>query len=184
KGEISEPTLFVRRRGNFEQVSKEDVDYVEVAPNQFISVTTALIPFLEHDDANRALMGSNMQRQAVPLLYPNSPVVGTGIERKLAEDAGGLEISPFTGEVTFVDSRRVTLRKGVVFDQSTGEVLDFPSLEKISSEDVLNRSKFDYIFSPAPEHNELHRKLPYGERGFIKLRKSKEHEETVWLRKF
>jgi len=183
-GEIEEPVLFVRRRGNFEQVTREEVDYVEVAPNQFISVTTSLIPFLEHDDANRALMGSNMQRQAVPLLYPDSPIIGTGIERKLAEDAGGLEISPFCGEVTYVDSHRITLRKGVVFDQQSGEILDLPNLEKIEGEEVLNKSKFDYIFTPPHSQHELYRKLPFEDRAFRKLRKSNEHVETIWLRKF
>jgi len=183
-GNITEGVMFVRRNGNFEQVARDEVDYVEMAPNQFISVTTSLIPFLEHDDANRALMGSNMQRQAVPLLYPDSPIVGTGIERKLAEDAGGLEISPFCGEVTYVDSRRVTLRKGVVYDMRTGEILDLPNLEKIEGEEVLNYSKFDYLFSPPQAQQVLTRKLPFEDRGFRKLKKSNEHIETIWLRKF
>lgn len=183
-GKITEKSLFVRRRGNFEQVADDEVQYTEISPNQFLSVTTALIPFLEHDDANRALMGSNMQRQAVPLLYPDSAIVGTGIERKLAEDAGGLEISPFTGEVTYVDSRHVTLRKGVVFDKGTFEVLDFPNLEKIEGEEVLNKSKFDYIFEPPTLQNELYRKLPFNQRGFLRLRKTRDYEETISLRKF
>ncbi len=184
RGNIQEGVLFVRRQGNFEQVARDEVDYVEVSPNQFISVTTSLIPFLEHDDANRALMGSNMQRQAVPLLYPDSPIVGTGIERKLAEDAGGLEISPFCGEVTYVDSRRITLRKGVVYDKQSGEILDLPNLEKIEGEEVLNASKFDYLFSPPQAQQELVRKLPFADRAFRKLKKSNEHVETIWLRKF
>ncbi len=184
EGNVLEPVLFVRRRGNFEQVSREDIDYVEVAPNQFISVTTSLIPFLEHDDANRALMGSNMQRQAVPLLYPDSPVVGTGIERKLAEDAGGLEISPFCGEVTYVDSKKVTLRKGIVYDRHTCEILDLPNMEKIEGEEVLTRSKFDYLFEPHTVQQETYRKLPFDDRAFRKLRKSNEHTETISLRKF
>jgi DNA-directed RNA polymerase subunit beta len=183
-GFITEPTLFVRLNGTFVMVSREEVKYVEVAPNQFISVTTSLIPFLEHDDANRALMGSNMQRQAVPLLYPDSPIVGTGIERKLAEDAGGLEISPFCGEVTFVDSRRITLRKGVVYDYESAEILDLPNLERIEGEDVLTRKKYDYLFSVPELRHELYRKLPHSDRRFLKLRKSKDHIETIWLRKF
>jgi DNA-directed RNA polymerase subunit beta len=183
-GYITEPTLFVRHGGSFTMVAREEVRYVEVAPNQFISVTTSLIPFLEHDDANRALMGSNMQRQAVPLLYPDNPIVGTGIERKLAEDAGGLEISPFCGEVTFVDSRRITLRKGIVYDLKTAEILDLPNLEKIEGEDILTESKFRYMFAPPDQRHELYRKLPYGDRGFRKLKKSNDHIETIWLRKF
>ncbi|MBN2082441.1 DNA-directed RNA polymerase subunit beta [bacterium] len=183
-GNITEGVLFVRRQGNFEQVARDEVEYVEISPNQFISVTTSLIPFLEHDDANRALMGSNMQRQAVPLLHPISPIVGTGIERKLAEDAGGLEISPFCGEVTYVDSRRITLRKGIVYDIQTGEILDLPNLEKIEGEEVLNASKFDYLFSPPQAQQVLTRKLPFEDRAFRKLKKSNEHVETIWLRKF
>lgn len=184
RGQIDEPVLFVRRQGGFEQVVRDEVDYVEVSPNQFISVTTSLIPFLEHDDANRALMGSNMQRQAVPLLHPNSPIVGTGIERKLAEDAGGLETSPFCGEVTYVDSRQIVLRKGIVFDKLSGEILDLPNLEKIEGEEVLTQSKFDYLFSPPQAQQELVRRLPFEDRAFRKLKKSNEHVETIWLRKF
>ena len=183
-GKITDDTLFIRRHGNFEKVSADEINYVEVAPNQFISVTTALIPFLEHDDANRALMGSNMQRQAVPLLYPASPVIGTGIERKLAENAGGLEISPFCGEVTYVDSSKITLRKGVVFDKHTFEILDLPNLEKIEGEETLNKSKFDYMFTPPQLQHEIYRKLPFEDRGFRKLKKTNEHAETIWLRKF
>lgn len=183
-GCIAERILFVRRRGDFEKVAQSEVQYLEVAPNQFISVTTGLIPFLEHDDANRALMGSNMQRQAVPLLHPDSPLIGTGIERKLAEDAGGLEISPFCGEVTYVDSCRITLRKGVVYDKLTGEIMDLPNLEKIEGEEVLNKSKYDYMFTPPHLQHELYRKLPFEDRGFRKLRKSNDHVETIHLRKF
>ena len=184
EGNVEEPILFVRRFGNFEQVSREDIDYVEVSPSQFISVTTALIPFLEHDDANRALMGSNMQRQSVPLLYPVSPIVGTGIERKLAEDAGGLVISPFCGEVTYVDSQQIILRKGIVYDEQTNEILDLPNLEKVTGEEVLTASKFDYLFTPHSEQHELVRRLPYEDRGFLKLKRSNKHTETVFLRKF
>jgi DNA-directed RNA polymerase subunit beta len=169
-GHIEEPVLFVRRHGNFEQVSREDVDYVEIAPNQFISVTTSLIPFLEHDDANRALMGSNMQRQAVPLLSPENPVVGTGIERKLAEDAGGLEISPFCGEVTYVDSSKIVLRKGIVYDAHTGEIMDLPNLERVGGDEVLDESKFEYVFTPPQQWHEVYRKLPFEDRGFRRIK--------------
>jgi DNA-directed RNA polymerase subunit beta len=183
-GNLLEPVLFIRRQGNFEQVARNEVQYIEVSPAQFISVTTSLIPFLEHDDANRALMGSNMQRQAVPLMYPDSPVVGTGVERKLAEDAGGLEVSPFCGEVTYVDSERIVLRKGVVFDKHTGEIMDLPNLEKIEGEEILTHSKFDYLFTPHQSQQELVRRLRFEDRGFRKLKKSNDHVETIWLRKF
>jgi DNA-directed RNA polymerase subunit beta len=88
----------------------ERVDYMDVSPKQVVSVATALIPFLEHDDANRALMGANMQRQAVPLLRPESPIVGTGIEYQAARDSGQVVVAREAGVVTAVDSRRVVTR--------------------------------------------------------------------------
>ena len=84
---IVEKHIRTRVKGDFPIVGPESVDYVEVSPNQILSVAAALIPFLEHDDANRALMGSNMQRQAVPLMYPQAPIVGTGIESRVAKDS-------------------------------------------------------------------------------------------------
>ena len=85
---------------------------MDVSPTQIWSVATALIPFLEHDDANRALMGSNMQRQAVPLLRPEPPLIGTGMERRAAIDTGDVVISEETGEVTYVDAERIVGRQG------------------------------------------------------------------------
>ncbi len=86
------------------------VDYMDVSPRQIVSPSTALIPFLEHDDANRALMGSNMQRQAVPLLAPEAPVVGTGIEHRIAKDSGSCVTAKESGTVTYVDSDRIKIR--------------------------------------------------------------------------
>jgi DNA-directed RNA polymerase subunit beta len=77
-----------------------DIDFMDVAPEQLVSIAAALIPFLEHDDANRALMGSNMQRQAVPLLNPQTPLVGTGLEAKVAVDSGAVIIARRAGVVT------------------------------------------------------------------------------------
>jgi DNA-directed RNA polymerase subunit beta len=82
--------VLCRERGDFPLLPPDHIDYMDVAPDQLVSVAAALIPFLEHDDANRALMGSNMQRQAVPLLYPAAPVVGTGLEEKIARDSGAV----------------------------------------------------------------------------------------------
>ena len=79
-----------RKQGDFPIVEPKEIDYMDVAPNQIVSVAASLIPFLEHDDANRALMGSNMQRQAVPLLRADSPIVGTGLEKRLAVDSRAL----------------------------------------------------------------------------------------------
>ena len=82
------------------------IDYMDVSPKQIVSVATALIPFLEHDDANRALMGSNMQRQAVPLLRPEAPMVGTGMERQTARDSGQVVVARVDGEVVSATAER------------------------------------------------------------------------------
>ncbi|NEQ31304.1 MAG: DNA-directed RNA polymerase subunit beta [Leptolyngbya sp. SIO4C5] len=100
----------VRYRQDFTTTAPSEVDYVAVSPVQIISVATSLIPFLEHDDANRALMGSNMQRQAVPLLRPERPLVGTGLEAQAARDSGMVIVSRTEGEVTFVDANRISIR--------------------------------------------------------------------------
>ncbi|MBE9032194.1 DNA-directed RNA polymerase subunit beta [filamentous cyanobacterium LEGE 11480] len=100
----------VRYRQDFIVVAPTEVDYVAVSPVQIISVATSLIPFLEHDDANRALMGSNMQRQAVPLLRPERPLVGTGLEAQAARDSGMVIVSPCDGEISFVDAKRIRVR--------------------------------------------------------------------------
>ncbi|NEO33959.1 MAG: DNA-directed RNA polymerase subunit beta [Symploca sp. SIO3C6] len=97
----------VRYRQEFTTTTPDQVDYVTVSPVQIISVATSLIPFLEHDDANRALMGSNMQRQAVPLLRPERPLVGTGLEAQAARDSGMVIVSRTDGEVTYVDARKM-----------------------------------------------------------------------------
>lgn len=99
----------VRYRQDFEKVPPEQVDYVQLSPVQVISVATSLIPFLEHDDANRALMGSNMQRQAVPLLRPERPLVGTGLETQVARDSGMVPISQVNGTVTYVDANIIVV---------------------------------------------------------------------------
>ncbi len=92
------------------EVKSEEVDYMDVSPKQLVSVATAMIPFLENDDANRALMGSNMQRQAVPLLVPEAPIVGTGMEYKAAHDSGVVIISQEAGEVAHVSARKIVVR--------------------------------------------------------------------------
>nr|AUG32245.1 DNA-directed RNA polymerase beta subunit [Paulinella longichromatophora] len=99
----------VRYRQGFEKVPPEQVDYIQLSPVQVISVATSLIPFLEHDDANRALMGSNMQRQAVPLLRPERPLVGTGLEPQVARDSGMVPITRVNGTVTFVDATAIVV---------------------------------------------------------------------------
>jgi len=100
----------VRYRQDFTTTDPELVDFVAVSPVQIISIATSLIPFLEHDDANRALMGSNMQRQAVPLLRPERPLVGTGLEAQAARDSGMVVVSRTPGVVTYVDAERIRVR--------------------------------------------------------------------------
>lgn len=99
-----------RLKGEFPIVHPEDVQYMDVAPAQIVSAAAALIPFLEHDDANRALMGSNMQRQSVPLLKPEAPLVGTGMEKKIAVDSRALLIAEDNGIVEFVDANKIIVK--------------------------------------------------------------------------
>jgi DNA-directed RNA polymerase subunit beta len=101
-----------RKAGEFKLVPKDDVAYIDVSPKQLVSVAASLIPFLETDDANRALMGSNMQRQAVPLLRPKAPFVGTGMEAVTAKDSGSVVICKRAGVVDLVDSQRIIVRVG------------------------------------------------------------------------
>ncbi|MDG1811870.1 MAG: DNA-directed RNA polymerase subunit beta, partial [Polaribacter sp.] len=99
-----------REGGDFPVVTPTEVDYMDVAPNQIASISASLIPFLEHDDANRALMGSNMMRQAVPLLRPQSPIVGTGLERRVAKDSRILINAEGAGVVEYVDANKITIK--------------------------------------------------------------------------
>jgi DNA-directed RNA polymerase subunit beta len=109
-GTILGEKVTVRYRQDFISVEPSEVDYVAISPVQIISVATSLIPFLEHDDANRALMGSNMQRQAVPLLRPERPLVGTGLETQAARDSGMVIVSRVDGEISYVDAKRIRVR--------------------------------------------------------------------------
>jgi DNA-directed RNA polymerase subunit beta len=105
--EFAEDRVLARYEGEFVMENSDNIDYMDVSPRQMVSVATALIPFLEHDDVNRALMGANMQRQAVPLLRPQSPICGTGIERQIAIDSGQVLVSATDGEVVSATARRV-----------------------------------------------------------------------------
>jgi DNA-directed RNA polymerase subunit beta len=109
-GRIKEDRVIARFNGEFITAEREKVDYKDISPKQLVSVATALIPFLEHDDANRALMGSNMQRQAVPLLQVEAPLVGTGLEVTVARDSGAVVLAKRGGVVDQVDSERIIVR--------------------------------------------------------------------------
>ena len=130
-GRISADLIPVRYRQDFEKVSPEQVDYVALSPVQVISVAASLIPFLEHDDANRALMGSNMQRQAVPLLRPQRALVGTGLETQVARDSGMVPISRVNGTVTFVDATAI-----VVHDEDGNDHTHFLQKYQRSNQDT------------------------------------------------
>jgi DNA-directed RNA polymerase subunit beta len=110
KGRIVGDLVNARKSGNFVLVNRDDVDYVDVSPKQLVSVAASLVPFLEHDDANRALMGANMQRQSVPLLRAAAPYVGTGMEGVTARDSGAVVLARRSGLVDSVDSERIIVR--------------------------------------------------------------------------
>jgi DNA-directed RNA polymerase subunit beta len=132
----------VRYRQEFSTTTPDQVDYVAVSPMQIVSVATSLIPFLEHDDANRALMGSNMQRQAVPLLRPERPLVGTGLEAQAARDSGMVVVSRHVGRVTYVDATVVKVRV-----DETGEeiVYRLQKYERSNQDTCLNQRPLVYI---------------------------------------
>jgi DNA-directed RNA polymerase subunit beta len=109
-GKFIEPKVKARYEGDFPMVEPEKLQFMDIAPNQIVSIAASMIPFLEHNDANRALMGSNMQRQAVPLLRPEAPVVGTGLEGKIARDSRNLLLAEGNGVVEFVDGNEIRVR--------------------------------------------------------------------------
>jgi DNA-directed RNA polymerase subunit beta len=117
KGVIENENLIARKTGDFPLLTPAEIDYIDVAPNQIVGVSASLIPFLEHDDANRALMGSNMQRQAVPLLKPQAPIVGTGFEAIVAQDSNNLINAEANGKVVYVDSEKIQL----IFERTENE---------------------------------------------------------------
>ena len=119
--------------GQVSFVMDKDIDYMDVSPKQICSVTTALIPFLEHDDANRALMGSNMQRQAVPLVTTEAPYVGTGMEENVARDSGEALISPIAGEVVSVTGDEITVKENETNKKFTFEVKKFKRSNQATS---------------------------------------------------
>ena len=126
-GVIAGEKVIARAEGDFPVVTPDTIDYMDVAPNQIASISASLIPFLEHDDANRALMGSNMMRQAVPLLRPESPIVGTGLERRVAKDSRILINAEGAGVVEYVDANKITIK----YDRTDQEKLvSFESDEK------------------------------------------------------
>ena len=133
KGNLVNDRANCRQAGNFALTPRDQVDYIDVSPKQLVSVAASLIPFLENDDANRALMGSNMQRQAVPLLRAEAPIVGTGMEHTTARDSGAVVVCQRAGIVDSVDSRRVIVR---IEDGSSGK------RQKEIGADIYSLTKF------------------------------------------
>src|SRR5665811_1657199 len=130
RGKFVEELISVRRGGDFISVVPEKIQMMDVSPNQLVSVAAALIPFLEHDDANRALMGSNMQRQAVPLMTSSSPLVGTGMEGVVARDSGVTVTARRRGFVEDVDSTRIVIRAAEPGPGGNGSPVDIYKLTK------------------------------------------------------
>lgn len=109
EGEILDEQVIARHLGENIMAKREEVDFIDISPKQIVSVATSCIPFLENDDATRALMGANMQRQAVPLLNPHTPFVGTGMEYQAARDSGAALVSKHNGTVSYVDAKRIEI---------------------------------------------------------------------------
>jgi len=136
-GTFQEKMVLCRRGDDYPLVPPSRIDYMDVAPEQLVSIAAALIPFLEHDDANRALMGSNMQRQSVPLLFPETPLVGTGLEEKVARDSGAVIVSRRKGRVTRVTADEIIIDAG----GAPSELADRP-LARLTQHDRYRVKKF------------------------------------------
>ena len=138
KMKLVEDRVSAREAGNFKLVSRDAVQFIDVSPKQLVSVAASLIPFLENDDANRALMGSNMQRQAVPLLRARSPFVGTGMEYITARDSGAVIVTRRSGTIDYVDSQRIVVR----VESETPEESAGANLNKEMGADIYPMTKF------------------------------------------
>ncbi len=126
KGMLVEDKVFARHRADIIMAPSKDIDFIDVSPTQLVSVSAALIPFLEHDDANRALMGSNMQRQSVPLMVTEAPIVGTGVERRAAFDSGAVVVAKRAGTVAYVDASRIDIKPSEIPEE-------FITIEEVDS---------------------------------------------------
>ncbi|MBK8005649.1 MAG: DNA-directed RNA polymerase subunit beta [Gemmatimonadetes bacterium] len=136
-GKFTESLVLCRKGDDYPLLPPDRIDFMDVAPEQLVSIAAALIPFLEHDDANRALMGSNMQRQAVPLLFPQAPIVGTGLEAKVAADSGAVIVARRAGTIT-----RVTADEIIVDSGEQGKVDPSVPLSRLTQHDRYRVRKF------------------------------------------
>jgi DNA-directed RNA polymerase subunit beta len=153
-GTLTAEWVHARRRGELIQVEPAEITLMDVSPNQLVSVAASLIPFLENDDANRALMGSNMQRQAVPLLKTRSPLIGTGVERIVARDSGVTTVALHAGVVESVDAGRIVVRRDVTDDDELSVRPDIFNLTK------YRRSNQNTCFNQRPIVNKGDRVAP------------------------
>ena len=129
-GKLQGEFIPARRKGDYALINPDDIELMDVSPNQLVSIAASLIPFLEHDDANRALMGSNMQRQAVPLLRTAAPLVGTGIEKIVARDSGQIVLARHAGEVIMVDGTKIVVRRSGTKGADIASDVDIYNLTK------------------------------------------------------
>src|SRR5207237_4545756 len=141
-GTFVDELVLCRDGGDLPLVPRDRVDYVDVAPEQLVSIAAALIPFLEHDDANRALMGSNMQRQAVPLLNPRTPLVGTGLEGKVATDSGAVVIAKRGGVVSRVTADEIIVDSGPAESRKKAEGEPDRPLARLTQHDRYRLKKY------------------------------------------
>jgi len=141
-GEFLDDLVLCRQQGDVPLTPKDRIDYMDVAPEQLVSIAAALIPFLEHDDANRALMGSNMQRQAVPLLNPRTPLVGTGLEGKVATDSGAVVIAKRAGVVSRVTADEIIVDAGPMADRKKSEETGDRPLARLTQHDRYRLKKY------------------------------------------
>ncbi len=132
---VLDDNVVARHRGETKMHAKEDIDFIDVSPKQIVSISTASIPFLEHDDANRALMGANMQRQAIPLLKPEAPFVGTGIEYKAAKDSGSTIVAKRDGVVTYCDAKKIRIKA----DDGTTDTYELEKFERSNQGTCFNQ---------------------------------------------
>ena len=144
KGNIVSDRVAARERGEFITADKADIQYMDVSPKQLVSVAASLIPFLENDDANRALMGSNMQRQSVPLLRAESPYVGTGMEKIAAHDSGAVVIAKRNGVVDYVDSERIIVKAdhrvdGTISREVTADIYSLVKFKRSNQNTCINQ---------------------------------------------
>ena len=162
EGEILDEQVIARHLGENIMAKREDVDFIDISPKQIVSVATSCIPFLENDDATRALMGANMQRQAVPLLNPHTPFVGTGMEYQAARDSGAALVSKHNGTVSYVDAKRIEIvdDEAVIHKyrltkfaiSNAGTCINHKPIVKVGEEVVVGQVLAD---GPAMEQGEL-----------------------------